>query len=186
VRASDGKLLWQYPVEPTTAAIPPPIVKGDLVFFTGGYVWGGALLRQVADGPGAVQVEEVYPMKSELKNKHGGVVLVGDYLYGDTDSRGTPYCAELLTGEIQWKGRSDVGRKTLSLTAADGKLYLMFANGAVVLAEANPEEYNELGSFELPDPDGRPNWSYPVVAGGRLFLRVGDSVHCYDVRAKGE
>jgi outer membrane protein assembly factor BamB len=185
VRAADGKLLWEHPLDRTTAAIPTPIVKDDLVFYTAGYDWGGGLLRQVAAEAGEVRVEEVYAMKSDLKNKHGGVLLLNDYLYGDTDSRGTPYCAELMTGEIQWKERSDVGgRQTLSLTAADGKLYMMYANGVVVLAEATPQEYREISSFELPDPDDRPNWAYPVVAGGRLFLRVGDSVHCYDVSAK--
>jgi outer membrane protein assembly factor BamB len=48
VRAADGQLLWSYPIDKTTAVIPTPVVRGDLVFFTAGYGRGGALLKQVA------------------------------------------------------------------------------------------------------------------------------------------
>jgi len=33
------------------------------------------------------------------------VVLVGDHIYGDSDSSGVPFCAELMTGKITWKKR---------------------------------------------------------------------------------
>ena len=105
VRASDGQLQWSYPIDSTIAVIPNTIVRDDLVFFTAGYRRGGALLKQVPTGDGSVKMEEVYPLKTDLSNKHGGVVLVGDYLYGDTDSSGVPYCAELMTGELKWKER---------------------------------------------------------------------------------
>ena len=41
VRASDGKLLWTFDIDKTTAVIPTPIVRGDLVFFVAGYGRGG-------------------------------------------------------------------------------------------------------------------------------------------------
>ncbi len=89
VRASDGKLLWTYDIDRTTAVIPTPIIRDDLVFFVAGYGRGGALLRQTPRN-GGVEIEEIYPLKPELANKHGGVVLIGDYLYGDSDDRGAP------------------------------------------------------------------------------------------------
>lgn len=100
VRAEDGKLRWIYGIEKTTAVIPTPIVRGDWVFFTAGYNRGGALLRQIPGGSGGVKVEAVYPLNTDLNNKHGGLVLVGDYLYGDTNDQGTPFCAELMTGQV--------------------------------------------------------------------------------------
>ncbi len=103
VRASDGKLLWTYDVPKTTAIIPTPIVKDDLVFFTAGYGLGGALLRQKPADDGTITVEEIYPPTPDLQNKHGGVVLIGDYIYGDSDARGIPFCAEMLSGEVKWK-----------------------------------------------------------------------------------
>jgi outer membrane protein assembly factor BamB len=47
VRAQDGRLLWSFDIDRTTAVIPTPIIRGDLVFFTAGYRRGGALLRQI-------------------------------------------------------------------------------------------------------------------------------------------
>jgi outer membrane protein assembly factor BamB len=183
VRAEDGKVLWTYDIDRTTAVIPTPIVRDDLVFFTAGYKRGGALLRQVPAGAGEVEIEEIYPLKTELANKHGGVVLVGEYVYGDSDSSGIPFCAELMTGDIKWKQRGS-GRGSVAVAAADGRLYLRFTDGMMVLVKATPESYAEVGKFKIPESGERPSWAHPVIAEGKLYLREGDAVLCYDVRAK--
>lgn len=183
VRASDGKLLWQYAVEKTTAIIPTPVVRGDLVYFVAGYKRGGALLKQVPGENGEVKIEEVYPLKPELGNKHGGVVLLGDYVYGDSDDKGIPLCVELMTGEVKWKGRPS-GSNSASFAAADGRLYIHFASGVMALAKASPEAYAEVGSFKVPHSGERPSWSHPVIVNGRLYLREQDHLMCYDIKAK--
>ncbi len=181
VRARDGKLLWTYPLH-GTAVIPTPIVRGDLVFVCVGYNVGGALLRQVPDGDG-VKVEQVYGLKRDLQNKHGGVVLIGDFLYADKGDGGVPYCAELMTGTVRWNTRGS-GSQSASVTAADGHLYIRYANGTMVLVPADPKEYKETGSFKVPESGKRPGWSHPVVADGKLFLREQDSIFCYDIKQK--
>lgn len=183
VGAEDGKLLWTYGIDKTTAVIPTPIVRDDLVFFTAGYKRGGALLRQVPQGQGEVKIEEIYGLKIELANKHGGVVLVGDYLYGDSDDAGIPFCAELMTGEIKWKARAS-GKRSACMAVADGHLYIRFQDGVVVLAKADPAGYKESGVFTPPGAGERPGWSHPVIVDGMLFLREQDSILCYDVRDK--
>jgi outer membrane protein assembly factor BamB len=184
VRAQDGKLLWSYEIDKTTAVIPTPIVRGDLVFFDSGYKRGGALLKQSANGEGEVKVEEQYGLKTELANKHGGVVLVGDYLFADSEDSGIPFCAELATGKVMWKKR--VGRGSASFVAADGRLYGHYADGTVVLLKASPEDYAEVGSFKAPGSGERPSWSHPVLVGGRLYIREHQVLLCYDVRANAE
>ena len=54
VRANDGKLLWTFDIDKTTAVIPTPIVRDDLVFFVAGYGRGGALLKQIPGADGDV------------------------------------------------------------------------------------------------------------------------------------
>lgn len=183
VRASDGKLLWNYDIDRTTAVIPTPIVRGDLVFFVAGYKRGGALLKQVPADNGEVKIEEIFPIKPELANKHGGVVLVGDHLYGDSDDNGIPYCADLMTGDIKWKKRGS-GKGSAAMVAADGRIYIRFADGTMVLAKADPSDYTEVGSFKIPDSGNRPSWSHPVILGGKLYLREQDEILCYDIQAK--
>ena len=181
VRADDGKLLWTYDIDQTTAVIPSPIVRDDLVFMVAGYGRGGALLRQVAVDGSEVKVEEVYPLTQELGNKHGGVVLLGDYLYGDSEDRGIPYCAELMTGKIKWKERGS-GRGSASTAAADGHLYIRYADGTMTLVKASPDKFEEVGHFTVPGSGDRPSWSHPVVFDGKLYLREGDVLLCYDLR----
>ncbi len=53
---------------------------------------------------------------------------------------------------------------------------------APYIIDANPEEYRECGSFEIPDVED-PSWPHPVVSGGRLYLREQGSLYSYDIRA---
>ncbi len=155
VRADDGKLLWTFDIDQTTAVIPTPIVRDDLVFFVAGYGRGGALLKQVPQGAGDVVIDVVYPLKKELGNKHGGVVLVGDYLYGDSEDRGILWCADLLTGDVKWKSRG-AGKDSASLAAADGHLYVHYADGTMALVKATPEAFEEVGHFQVVGSGKRP------------------------------
>lgn len=181
VRAADGKLLWTYDIDKTTAVIPTPIVRGDLVFFAAGYGRGGALLKQVPGAEGEVNVEEIYPVNPALANKHGGIVLVGNHLYGDSDDKGIPFCADLMTGKIEWKERGS-GRNSASIAAADGHLYIRYSDGKMTLVQANPQAFKEVGSFEIPGSGENPSWSHPVILDGQLYLREGDRILCYNVR----
>ena len=51
------------------------------------------------------------------------------------------------------------------------------------MVKASTKEYKEVGSFKIPRDGNRPSWSHPVIAGRRLYLREGDSVFCYELRA---
>ena len=183
VDAKTGTLLWGYPIDQTTAVIPTPIVRGDLVFFSAGYKRGGALLRQVPEPAGTVRIDEVYGLNPDLANKHGGIVLVGDHLYGDSDDKGIPFCAELMTGKIAWKQRGS-GKNSANVMAADGHVYIRYSDGTVSLVAADPAEYRELSSFKVPGSGDRPSWAHMVILDGLLYLREGDAILCYDLRAK--
>lgn len=181
---TDGRFLWKYEkLGPNTANIPTPIVLKDQVLAVAGYGKGGALIQLKANGEN-VTATEVY-FKRELTNKHGGVVVVGDYVYGDTDDQGRPFCAEVKTGKVLWKRdrNEGKGKDSASLTYADGRLYIHYQNGVVALVEASAKGYKEVGSFKVAKTQG-PAWAHPVVVLGRLYLREGDMLYCYDVREK--
>ena len=183
VDAKTGQLLWRYPIDKTTAVIPTPIVRDDLVFFSAGYKRGGALLRQVPGPGGGMAIEAVYPLNTDLANKHGGIVLVGDHLYGDSDDKGIPFCAELMTGKLAWKERGS-GRNSACVVAADGHVYVKFADGTLALVKADPAGYAEVSSFQVPGRGDRPSWAHAVILDGRLYLREGDAILCYDIQAR--
>jgi outer membrane protein assembly factor BamB len=180
--AATGKLLWTYDIEKTVAVIPTVIVKDDLVFLPVGYGRGGALLKQKPTSSG-VEVEEVYGLNTSLANKHGGVVLVGDHLYGDSDDKGIPFCADLMTGEIKWKERG-AGKGSACVAAADGHIYIRYSSGDMSLVEANPAGFNQVSSFKVPHSGEMPSWAHPVIDDGKLYLREGNFILCYNIAAK--
>lgn len=184
VAAGDGRFLWKYDkLGKNTANCPTPIVFDDHVFTTAGYGKGGALLKLVKEGAG-VKAEEVY-YQGGLKNKHGGVVRVGDHIYGDLDESGKPWCAEVKTGKIAWsRGEGGREKNSAAICSAEGRLYIRYADGTMVLAEASPKEYREISKFQIPAKTGLPSWPHPVIAGGRLYLREQDSLLCYDIKVK--
>ena len=177
-----GGLLWSYPIDNTTAVIPTPIVRDDLVFFPVGYKRGGALIKQVSSGDGKVAAKEVYGLNTKLANKHGGAVLVGEYVYADSDDAGRPYCADLMTGDIKWTSKGS-GSGSAVVIAGGDRLYIQYQNGTMALAEVNPSEYKETGSFKIPGSGERPSWAHPVILEGKLYVREQDKVLCYDIRS---
>jgi len=177
VRASDGKLMFRYPKAANNVAnIATPIFSNNKVFFTSAYGTGGGLLDLTARN-GEVSAKEVY-FTREMRNHHGGVVLVDGYLYGFSDAILT--CLDFATGKMMWRDRS-VGKG--SVTFADGRLYIQGENNVVGLADATPSGYREAGRFSIPDK-GLPSWAHPVVSDGRLYVRNQDVLITYDIKAR--
>jgi outer membrane protein assembly factor BamB len=174
VRADDGRHLWAYTkANNGTANICTPVPWKDHVFASSDYGTGGGLVRIATDGAGA---EEVY-FEKKMANHHGGIVRVGEYLYGF--GNGGLICMNFMTGKVAWVNRS-VGKG--SLVCAEGMLYCLGEGHQMALVEANPQEYRERGRFKI-DNLGRPSWAHPVVADGRLYIRNLERLAAYDVKA---
>lgn len=172
---SDGRLLWSYDkVANRTANIATPIVRDNRVFLSSGYGTGAALLSLTPGGNG-IAAKEVY-FTRDMRNHHASSVLVGEHLYGFSDSILT--AMDFATGNVAWRDRS-VGKG--SMVFADDRLYLYSENGVVGLAEANPAGYREHGRFEI-KTGSLPTWSHPVVSNGTLFIRDQDTVYAYNVK----
>jgi len=180
IAADDGKLLWHYDkLGPNTANIPTPIPFENYIFTAAGYGKGGALLQLSRAGSG-ISVEEVYYTR-ELKNKHGGIVKVGNYIYGDFDDRGQPWCADIMTGKIMWKKSRGEGSGSACVTYADGRLYFRYQDGIMALIDSSPENgFQQISTFKIPD-GMKQSWAHPVISDGRLYLRGNNKILCYDI-----
>lgn len=188
IDAEDGRWLWGYNhIANETANIPTPVVRGDLVFAANGYGAGSVLLR-ISPQPGEDphtskwQAAIVYTLNgTQFQNHHGGVALLGDYLYGGHGSNnGLPTCLEFATGRVVWKHRGP-GVGSAAVVAADGLLYFRYQNGLVALIEATDRGYHARGTLQVPGAGGD-SWAHPVIANGRLLLREQDVLWAYDVR----
>ena len=180
VAAESGKPLWRTSRKGSTAVIPTPVVRNDLVFVTSGYGVGCNMFRVTPSGAG-FKAEEVYANKN-MVNHHGGVVLVGEHLYGYSDGKGW-VCMKFESGEMLWSDKA-LGKGSISY--ADGHLYLRSegSGGTVALIEATPERWLEKGRFDQPERSDKEAWPHPVIANGKLYLRDQDTLFCYDISAK--
>lgn len=182
VDAATGKVLWRSPFpQGKTAVIPTPIVKDNFVYITAGYGAGCKEIKIGADN----SVSDVFENKV-MKNHHGGVVLVGDYLYGNADGPGL-VCQDFKTGEEVWSSRM---MSKGAVGYADGMLYCLEEGpGNVLLVEASPKGWNEKSRFKL-DPQTQQRspqghiWTHPVISNGKLYLRDQELIFCFDVKAK--
>ena len=178
VDAATGKVIWRAPWSGKTAVVPTPILKGDEIFITTGY---GVGCKKVKVSGGTAT--DVF-MNKDLENHHGGVILVGDYLYGHSNKDGWT-CMNFADGTVKWKDRT-FGKGAVA--CADGMLYcLEEKTGVVALVEASPNGWSEKGRFKL-DPQSSIRsakgevWTHPVIANGKLYLRDQNLVSCYDVK----
>ena len=153
VRASDGKLLFRYGNAANQIAnIATPVFSNNKVFFTSAYGTGGGLVDLTAEGDGEVKAKQVY-FTREMRNHHGGVVLVDGYLYGFSDAILT--CLDFATGKVMWRNRS-VGKG--SVTYADGRLYIQSENNVVGLAKRRRPDIGRPAASRSPTkgcPAGR-------------------------------
>ena len=186
VNSADGKLLWRLAdLKRAIAVIPTPVVADNLVFFTSGYGAGCEIIKLEAAADGTVKATAEYRSPA-IANHHGGIIRIGDHLYGHTDRNGRWFCYEFKKGgeDMVWDtGALDKG----SLTVADGMLYCYGERkGTCVLAEASPEVWKEKGRIEIPEKSKFPRrsgliWTHPVVANGKLYLRDHELLFCYEV-----
>ncbi len=176
-----GAVAWNVDFPGRTAVIPTPVVHDNIAYVTAGYGVGCKAVKWTGSA-----METLYEDNKVMKNHHGGVIRVGEHLYGHSDGYGW-VCQELKTGKEVWVHKG-FGKGAVHL--ADGHLYCIDeGSGAVALVEASPAGWNEKGRFKLSPqtakrkPQGR-IWVHPVVSGGNLYLRDQELLHCYDVKGK--
>jgi outer membrane protein assembly factor BamB len=156
-----------------------PVHRDGRVFVTSGYNHAGVMVRLAEDGKGA-QVEWVQPV---LDTHHGHVVLVDGHLYGSNwvnNKRGRWVCLDWQTGEpayeAPWMTKG-------AIIAADGMLYCYDERrGHLALVKATPEGFQVVSSFRIELGDG-PHWAHPAISDGVLYVRHGDILMAYDIRA---
>ena len=179
--AKTGKHLFTIPfLNSTCTNCTMPIYHEGYLFLTTGYGFGAKLFKLTKDSGGAITPAEVWAER-RFDNHHGGVVLIGDHLYGTTFN-GSWGAVNFMTGEMGYLAR---GAGKGSVHYADGLLYGLTENDrTVLLMKPEPKEFILLSKFELPNDAEGKSWAHPVVIGGRLYLRHAQYLYCYDVKAE--
>ncbi len=161
-----------------------PVMVGDKIFLTECYGPGGVCL-QVKEN----KLDEVWSDSDKDRDErslachwctpiHDKGVLYGSS--GRHADEAQLRCVDLATGDVKWKEK----RLTrCTLTKIDGHLLCLGENGELRLVKLNPEKFEVISKWEVPDLE-YPAWAPPVVSRGLLYLRGKGKLVCYELIPK--
>ena len=112
VDPKNGSILWKSSWPGKVAVIPTPIFSGGYVYITAGYGVGCKLIDIGKNYPSDVYENKV------MKNHHGGVIKVGEHLYGYSDGVGWA-CQDFKTGELVWNEKKTLGKGAITVVIGD-------------------------------------------------------------------
>lgn len=156
-----GQRLWrqEWISDFDINAAQPVLVEGDRLLLSSG---AGTALFHISQEKNQWQVEELWRNRN-LKASYANPVVHDGYIYGLDE--GILACLDLESGERKWKkGRHGHGQ----LLQAGDLLVILSEQGQLVLVEATPEEYRELGSIAA--IEGR-TWNNPTLVDGVIYVR---------------
>jgi outer membrane protein assembly factor BamB len=184
VDAASGQLFWKYPmkdyikgrnwgVHPNT-----PIFSEGGLLFVSGYDMGSIKFTFTQDG---WSLDRQWT-NQEFDCHHGGVVLQNGFVYGSTwkgNADGLWACVDWNTGELMYAQR---WHNKGSILWADGLFYAYAEKpGVLGLIKADPKEFLPVSEMNITLGD-KEHWAHPIISGGRLFVRHGNTLMVYDIR----
>lgn len=178
-----GRVLWRYPYATDfDCNIVTPIAHAGRVFLSAGENHGSVLLDVKSSGEQfrVTAVWESLGARSVMRNEWQTSILHEGHLYGfDNVGNAGPVshlnCVDIATGKLKWQ-QLRFGKG--NLICADGKLFITTVKGELVVVEASPEGYTELGRKAVLQTTRQA----PSLAQGRLYLRDDEEIVCLDVR----
>jgi outer membrane protein assembly factor BamB len=172
-----GKVLCQYEHRNQSGVQPnPPLYEGGMIYICSGRGTGGAMLALSDDG---LSITPKWTDKT-LDCQMQGVVVVDGYIYGTAQSGDKGLvCIEWKTGKVMWNAAAT---KRGVVIYADGMLYVYTEDGTVFLVKPNPAAFEPVSQFAVSGGTDE-HWAHPTIANGRLYVRHGDALMAYDIKA---
>jgi outer membrane protein assembly factor BamB len=109
-----------------------------------------------------------------------GVVLLDGCIYGTAQSGNKGLvCLDWKTGKILWNAPET---KMGVVVCADGMLYVYAGDGTMYLVKPNRDAFEPVSRFTVPEGTDE-HWAHPTIANRRLYIRHGDTLMAYDIKA---
>jgi len=191
INLKDGTVMWENNYAQTMGLgggmgggvnCNSPTVEGNRFFVSAGYNGGGAVYELNEDGKG---VKVIWTNKN-LDPHHDCTVLVNGKLYGSnwaSNNSGKWMCVDWESGETiyetQWEPRLGKG----CVIYADGLIYMYEENRGTIAIAKPGEKLDIISSFQIPFGE-KEHWAHPVICDGVLYVRHGNVLGAYDIKAK--
>ena len=169
VNPIDGALLWTTP----GGGDSTPAINGN---------WMAVYCRDSKTGLAGYKIsttgaEQLWKIPLEARRTQSSPVIYQGHVYlagGDNQ-----LCVEMASGKVKWREKR---QSTISSPLiVDGKIIALEKKGSeLIMLKASPESHREMAKSRV-----KAMWCpSPVVSNGRLFLRMGDHVNCYNLSAQ--
>jgi outer membrane protein assembly factor BamB len=175
---SNGKVLWQqdypnrYGVQPN-----PPLYADGMVYVTSGGGTGGAMLSLADNDPNTTRKWTDKTLDCQMQ----GTVLVNGYIYGTAQSANKGLvCLDWNTGKVMWNAPQI---KLGVVISADNMLYIYGVDGKMSLVKADPQAFTLISQFPI-TAGTEEHRAHPTIAHGCLFIRHGDALMAYKIKAE--
>jgi outer membrane protein assembly factor BamB len=177
---ANGNVLWEYEwlLGEHYNRITQPALVGDSDVLLGSGFDNGTRRVHISRKGSEWNAKRVWESRA-ISPYFNDLVVHKGHLYGFHSLFLT--CVNLETGKSTWKERGYTNGQALLLPDQD-LLLVLTETGEVALVEAKPGARTELGRF--PAFSGK-TWNHPVMANGKLFVRNGEEVACYELAADG-
>jgi outer membrane protein assembly factor BamB len=180
-----GKLLWSHEQDnfPLDKRIPgngdthcnTVIYDNGSIYYAAGDGNCGVKLNLSEDG---TSIKEIWRNKG-FDSYMGGIVKIGDFLYGSGTARPEIVSINAITGQLTDSLRIGSG----AIIAADNMLYYYTQKGDMMLLSYNQGKMEKVSSFKI-RKGTKEHFSHPVINKGILYQRHGDALVSYDIRKK--
>ena len=169
VDADKGKVLWRVPLKTGAKRHAcTPVIADDSVTVASTSI--GTLRFGITKSGGEFKAEPIWsalPLKTIL----GTPTLLQNHLYtlGASD-RASLVCLDFADGKQLWAqpGFGDYA----SITAVNDKLLALTSSGELILLNANPASYEELGRAQV----CAKTWASPAYADGKIYVKDENSL----------
>lgn len=150
-----------------------PIIDGDDLIYTEGDGNRTVKLKLAVDGS---SISEIWRNRS-FDNLMGGVVRMGDKIYGTAHRQMYLKCLDMKTGLVTDSIKMFRG----STIAADEMLYVYTEKGTINLVDPKSEGMQIVSSFKV-TKGSKEYFTHPVIHNGVLYIRHGEALMAYSIR----
>lgn len=179
VDARTGEFYWQVPQHQWNQIhANTPVYSDGVLYCSSEHDEKNCGLVALKLSPDGKKVTVLW-RNEEFKNLMGGIVLKDGMIYGSVYNRSTWCCIDSKDGNMLHSFR---GFGEGSIIMAEGLFYCNSTRGEMALMSADRSSYKIISRFRIPKGDG-PNFSHPVIYKGRLYVRHGNALMVYEIKA---
>lgn len=180
INADNGDLLWRlYQFQDNKIHANTPVYFNGRILLSSTSRKDSSGLVMLQLSPDGRQAKVLWRNR-EIINLMGGYMLKDSCIFMSTYMAPKWYCVDRETGKIKYISKELGGGIIIS---ADGLFYCYTErDGEMALVEATPEKFTVISRFRVPLGTAE-HWAHPVISNGKLFIRHGDALMVYDIKA---